>query len=201
MPEPNEDLEQNCTIRIHLIIDSARQKLKNKKAGWCSDSSLRHLQPWYALELLLLSWGNSASGRRTQNFVPAMGARPSPMTDTHPSFSTFSLTQKEVSVDIGLVPSSSTPFPPLGKKRNQTIQGKIDSTLFSCSPGWPFCICPKCLKFPYSFNEWRHWLLVLTLKGSVSKGCVWFEPFIYTEVVCSSGYGWCAQGGVMLVSG
>lgn len=28
MPEPNENLEQNCTIRIHLIIDSARQKIK-----------------------------------------------------------------------------------------------------------------------------------------------------------------------------
>lgn len=39
MPEPNENLEQNCTIRIHLIIDSVRQKIKNKETGRYSNSS------------------------------------------------------------------------------------------------------------------------------------------------------------------
>lgn len=44
MPELNEDLEQNCTIRTHLIIDSARHKRGNKDAGAALRPLLRHLQ-------------------------------------------------------------------------------------------------------------------------------------------------------------
>lgn len=50
MPEPNEDLEQNCTIRIHLIIDSARQKIKNKETGRYSNSS------YQASRVLICTW-------------------------------------------------------------------------------------------------------------------------------------------------
>lgn len=50
MPEPNENLEQNCTIRIHLIIDSTRQKVKNKETGRYSNSS------YQASRVLICTW-------------------------------------------------------------------------------------------------------------------------------------------------
>lgn len=74
MPEPNENPEQNCTIRIHLIIDSARQKkkLKNKETGWYSNPSYQISRvlicTWTAA--IILGSPLSSAAKRTASHQP-----------------------------------------------------------------------------------------------------------------------------------
>lgn len=87
MPEPNENLEQNCTIRIHLIIDSARQKIKNKETGRYSNSS------YQASRVLICTWTAAiilgsplpSAAKCTTSHQPH-GASLKATTETHPFF-------------------------------------------------------------------------------------------------------------------
>lgn len=140
MPEPNEDLEQNCTIRIHLIIDSARQKIKNKETGRYSNSS------YQASRVLICTWTAAiilgsplpSAAKCTTSHQPH-GARLKATLETHP-FSPASVPHTGRGGDRGL---------PVGQHQ----EGSLPPHFFLTS----YLICVQDGRFFLGFPIWKCW--------------------------------------------
>ena len=142
MPEPNENLKQNCTIRIHLIIDSARQKIKNKETGWYSNSS------YQASRVLTCTWTAAiilgsplpSAAKCTTSHQP-QGARWKATMEKHLFFQPQFLTQGGEGAEVQSQHEEGSL--PLHFFLTSCLICLEDTRLFQWFPTWKFWACPK----------------------------------------------------------
>lgn len=142
----------NCTIRIHLIIDSARQKVKNKETGRYSNSS------YQASRVLICTWTAAiilgsplpSAAKCTTSHQPH-GARLKATTKTHLLFpASFCHSGRGgdggtlACIKRGATPSFLSNLQlSHEKKRSHIIICAEDTRLLHLFSTWKFWICPK----------------------------------------------------------
>lgn len=163
MPEPNENLEQNCTIRIHLIIDSARQKIKNKETGWYSNSS------YQASRVLICTWTAAiilgsplpSAAKCTTSHQPH-GARLKVTMKTHPLF-------PALFPHSGMMGRGKGPFA-CKKGASPTL---FLTSYFSCEKKRSHIItCAGDIRLFHDFSTWKFWTYPKYHSFSIWISCI-----------------------------